>query len=78
MHKLWQWKIGLLLLAAATTVVPTPDHVRSGHYPLVKTLYFVFAPDQLAPGTQAFLDFMSSPEATDRLAAHGSSPETKP
>lgn len=52
-------------------VLPTPDNIRSGHYPLVKTLSFVFAPTKLAPGTQAFLDFVRSPEATQLLATHG-------
>jgi phosphate transport system substrate-binding protein len=52
-------------------VPPTPDHVRSGHYPLVKTLSFVFIPDKLPKEARAFLDFVHSPEAAQLLAAHG-------
>jgi phosphate transport system substrate-binding protein len=52
-------------------VLPTPDDVRSGRYPFVKTLSFVFVPGKLAPGAQAFLDFVRTPEAAQLLAAHG-------
>jgi len=52
-------------------VLPTPDDVRSGRYPFVKTLSFVFMPGKLAPGAQAFLDFVRTPEATQLLAVHG-------
>jgi len=52
-------------------VLPTPDDVRSGRYPFVKTLSFVFMPGKLAPEAQAFLDFVRTPEATQLLAVHG-------
>jgi len=52
-------------------VLPTPDDVRSGRYPFVKTLSFVFVPGKLAPGAQAFLDFVRTPAAAQLLAAHG-------
>jgi phosphate transport system substrate-binding protein len=52
-------------------VPPTPDHVRSGRYSLVKTLSFVFIPDKLPKEAWAFLDFVRLPEAAQLLVAHG-------
>ena len=54
--------------------VLTPDNVRNGRAPLVKTVRVVCVPHTLAPGTQALLDVVRSPEAVHLLAAHGSLP----
>ncbi|HSB79085.1 MAG TPA: substrate-binding domain-containing protein [Candidatus Methylomirabilis sp.] len=51
--------------------VASPEHVRSGSYPLVKTLAFVFRRDRLPAGARAFLDFVRGPAGAKILQANG-------
>jgi phosphate transport system substrate-binding protein len=50
-------------------VAPTPEHVRSGRYRLVKTLAFAFRRDRLSVETRAFIDFVRGPEGAKILQA---------
>lgn len=52
-------------------VLPTPENVLHGRYPLVKTLAFAFPKDKLPPGGKAFLDFVRSREGERVLRANG-------
>ena len=52
-------------------VPPTPKNVRSGRYPLVKTLAFVFLQENLPAGARAFLEFVRSREGRKILEANG-------
>lgn len=52
-------------------VLPTPDDIHSGRYPLVKTLSFVFRPDKIPPEAQAFIEFVRSPVEEQILLSHG-------
>jgi phosphate transport system substrate-binding protein len=50
-------------------MAPTPEHVRGGRYPLVKTLAFAFRRDRPSPEAQAFFDFVRGPEGAKILQA---------
>lgn len=52
-------------------VPPTPENVRNGKYPLVKTMAFVFSRDKLAAKAKAFMDFVRSREGGKILRANG-------
>ncbi len=52
-------------------VAPTPENVRSGAYPLAKTLAFVFRSGELPPGARAFIDFVRSNDGTRILTRSG-------
>jgi phosphate transport system substrate-binding protein len=52
-------------------VAPTPENVRSGAYPLTKTLTFAFKTDGLPPGARAFIDFVRSAEGKRILTRSG-------
>ncbi|MBI4590699.1 MAG: substrate-binding domain-containing protein [Candidatus Rokubacteria bacterium] len=52
-------------------VLPTPENVLSGRFPLVKRLAFVFLKDKLPDGAKAFLDFVRSSEGGKVLRASG-------
>lgn len=52
-------------------VLPTPESVLSGRYPLVKTQAFVFRPDGLPAGARAFMDFVRSREGERILRTNG-------
>lgn len=52
-------------------VLPTPDNVLGGRYPLVKTLAFVFRKDKLPARAKAFLDFVRSKEGEKILRVNG-------
>lgn len=51
-------------------VQPTPENVRSGRYPLVMTLAFVFLKDKLTPEAKVFLDFVRSRDGQKILRAN--------
>jgi phosphate transport system substrate-binding protein len=57
-------------------VEPTPDNVRSGQYPMVRTLGIVYKlnPPETVSG---FLDFASSPEGSQMLLQSGFVPSTQ-
>lgn len=77
------YAIGLADMGAITTqrlslkplkingVLPTPENVRSGKYPLVKTMTFVFLKDKLPAEAKAFLEFVRSSEGKTILRAKG-------
>lgn len=50
-------------------IAPTPEHVRSGRYRLVKTLAFAFRRERLPPEARAFLDFVLGPAGAKILQA---------
>lgn len=52
-------------------VLPTPENVTSGRYPLVKTLSFVFVKEKLSPEARAFINFARTPAAKKALGAKG-------
>ncbi|MFQ5899890.1 MAG: substrate-binding domain-containing protein [Candidatus Methylomirabilia bacterium] len=52
-------------------VLPTPESVRSGKYPFVRTLAFVFLKDRVPDEARAFLDFVRSAEGEKILIANG-------
>lgn len=52
-------------------ITPTEEAVRQGHYPLVRTLSFVFKHDKLTPAAQAFLDFARSAAGQTVIQANG-------
>ena len=52
-------------------VLPTPENVLSGRYPLVKTMAFVFLKDKLPAGAEAFMTFVRSREGKKILRANG-------
>lgn len=52
-------------------VLPTPENVLSGRYPLVKSLAFAFLKDKLPAGAKAFLDFVRSKDGEKILRANG-------
>jgi phosphate transport system substrate-binding protein len=52
-------------------VLPSPENVLSGRYPLVKTLAFVYRQDRLPAGATAFLDFVRSRQGGQILKANG-------
>jgi phosphate transport system substrate-binding protein len=56
-------------------LVPAAEHVRSGRYPLAKTLAFAFRRDRLPAGAQAFMDFVRGPAGAKILHAYGYVPE---
>ena len=51
-------------------VLPTPENVLSGRYPLVKALAFAFLKDKLPAGAKAFLDFVRSKDGEKILRAN--------
>lgn len=77
------YAIGLADMGAITTqrltikplkvngVLPTPENVLSGRYPLVKTMAFVFLKDKLSAEAKAFVDFVRSREGERILRANG-------
>jgi phosphate transport system substrate-binding protein len=56
-------------------VEPTDDNVRSGRYPLVKTLAFVHRTGGLSPAARSFLEFVSSAKGRTLLKKYGYLPE---
>jgi len=52
-------------------VAPSLENARTGKYPLVKTLSFVFVKDRLRPEAKAFIDFARSKQAHPILRAQG-------
>jgi phosphate transport system substrate-binding protein len=52
-------------------VLPTPGNIRSGLYPLVKTLSFAFVREKLSDTAVAFLEFAQSKEGEKILRANG-------
>lgn len=52
-------------------VPPTPENVRLGRYPLVKTLSFVFFESALPAGAKAFLEFVRSRQGQKILREKG-------
>lgn len=48
-------------------VAPTLDNVRSGTYPLVKNLAFVYRGDRISPDARRFIDFVKSKEGASIL-----------
>ena len=52
-------------------VFPAEEHVRSGQYPLVRPLAFVFRQDKLSPEAKAFIDFTQSEAGAAILRANG-------
>ena len=50
---------------------PTPENVKSGSYPLVKTLSFVFLKHKLPSDAKTFLDFVQSQKGEKILRANG-------
>lgn len=52
-------------------VSPTPENVKSGSYPLVKTLSFVFLKDKLPSNAKTFLDFVQSQKGEEILRDNG-------
>lgn len=52
-------------------VLPTPENVLRGRYPLVKLLTFAFLKDTLPAGAKAFLDFVRSKDGEKILRANG-------
>jgi phosphate transport system substrate-binding protein len=56
-------------------IAPTSDNVRTGRYPLAKTLAFAFQRDRLAPGARMFIDFVHGPGGAKVLRANGYLPE---
>jgi phosphate transport system substrate-binding protein len=52
-------------------VAPTPDNIRNGSYPLVKTLSFVYVKGHLPPTGQAFLEFVGGEQGQKILKAYG-------
>jgi phosphate transport system substrate-binding protein len=55
-------------------VLPTPETVLSGRYPLVKSLSFAFLKERLPAGAKAFLDFVRSKDGGKILRANGYAP----
>jgi phosphate transport system substrate-binding protein len=56
-------------------IAPTLENVRTGRYPLAKTLSFAFRRDRLAPTAQTFMDFVRSPAGAKILGTNGYLPE---
>ncbi len=52
-------------------IAPTEEHVRSGQYPLVHTLAYVFRQDKLSPAAKAFIDFTRSAAGEAIIRANG-------
>jgi phosphate transport system substrate-binding protein len=52
-------------------VLPTPSNIRSGLYPLVKTLSFAFVREKLSDTAVAFLEFAQSKVGEKILRANG-------
>ena len=52
-------------------VSPSPENIRSGRYPLVNGLSFVYRKDALPAGAAAFLAFIRSKEGERVLRANG-------
>jgi phosphate transport system substrate-binding protein len=52
-------------------VQPTLEALESGKYPFVKTLAFVYRPDQLSPALKSFMDFVRSATGERLLRANG-------
>ncbi len=55
-------------------VPPDPGEVRSGRYPLVKKLAFVFLADRIPTAARAFVDFARSREGEKVLMGNGYEP----
>ena len=55
-------------------VLPTPTSIRSGLYPLVKTLAFAFMREKLSLAAVAFLEFAQSKVGEKILRANGYHP----
>jgi phosphate transport system substrate-binding protein len=56
-------------------VLPTADNIRTGRYPLLQNLAFVFLPQKLSAEAKAFLDFVRSSEGGQIMQANGYVPE---
>jgi len=56
-------------------VAPTLENARTGKYPLVKPLLFVYHQEKLPPAAKEFLAYVRSPEGARILRANGYLPE---
>lgn len=56
-------------------VAPTLGNLRSGKYPLWKTLIFVYREDRLIPEARLFIDFARSGKGEKALKSYGYLPE---
>ena len=56
-------------------VSPTPENIKNGSYPLVKTLSFVFLKENLPGVARTFLDFVQSKKGEEILRANGYLPK---
>lgn len=52
-------------------ITPTEEHVRSGQYPLVRQMAFIFRQDKLSPEAKAFIDFARSAAGEAVMRANG-------
>jgi phosphate transport system substrate-binding protein len=60
-----------LRVLALNGVVPNPDNLLNGTYPLSRELIFIYRAEGLSPAARAFLDFVSSKEGSTILRANG-------
>lgn len=58
-------------------IEPSIENVRTGTYPLVRTLSILYSPKNLPPEGHAFIDFIFSAEGGEILKAHGYLPLDK-
>lgn len=56
-------------------LVPTPENILSGRYPLVRQLSFIHRKDDSSEAVKAFLAFVRSDEGAKILQSHGYVPE---
>ena len=52
-------------------VAPTKENIASGKYPLFRPLYLAISADKARPETQAFIDFILSPEGQQIISNQG-------
>ncbi len=61
---------GVTLSMDGPPIAPTLENVKAGRYPIARDLNIVVR-DDISPATQAFVDFLRSPEGQEQVEAAG-------